>query len=361
MNRVTSTALLLLPALLGLSGCSYAKFRTASVVKHPAITRLGFKSPDDARMLFHDVNAVYHPDKQAWAITASGLKWGSIQNIEFEAGKTFSVKYYRSFVHSAPNVSVPVEFPNGRKYVAYLDTGYCAYIQLSSDIVLANKLAIFPVPGSSFQGICRIPKLKVGSVCLEDMTGQYEEQQWQFRVLNVPVYKRPDAFLGLGFMASFDYVLFDNVGKEVVFSKDGAFEPDDPEHWTSYPLEIKPDSSSNDRIMVQLPVAGQRLELFFDSCGGKPGLDLSKAQWERVRPYLHVKKELSTHYRNFQEGRLSCQAATVSELAVGEKTLTDVDVYISDDPEYLSMISLGYFQDTVVVLDFVNKLMWIRS
>ncbi len=359
MNRVLSFVLLSV-ALLE-SGCSIAPYRAADISKNPELVHLEVKSLQDAQALFQDVNAVYDSDRDIMVWTARAVRWDHIQDIEFGSGKTVSVKYHRSLLYPAPNVYVPVEFPSGRKYFAWLDTGFSGNILLTSDIVLANKLPIFPFKGHTFQGICRIPELKVGSMCLKEATGAYHEQQWQFRVMNVPIYRHPTVILGLGFIASFDSVLFDNVNKEVVFSKDGPFEPDSPERWSCYPFEIRPDSIANDRIMVRMPIAGQTRELFFDSCGDKPGLRLNQADWEGIEPYTNVKKLRRTHHYSYQKGRLPCQIATVSEIRIGEKAITDAKVRVHDAPEALSLISLGYFQDTVVVLDFVNKLLWVRS
>ena len=53
--------------------------------------------------------------------------------------------------------------------------------------------------------------------------------------------------------------------------------------------------------------------------------------------------------------------ATVSELSIGAKTINNANVSIYDDSDGLSMLSLGYFQDTSVVLDFVNNLFWVKN
>lgn len=357
MNRFTSVGLLLPFALLGLSGCSIAPYRTADLSQNPAVARWEVKSRQDAQMLFSDVNAVHEDDG---VLKASEVKWGQIQNVAFEAGKTFSVEYHRSRLYPAPRVSIPVEFPGGREYVAYLDTGYSGHVLLTGDVVSANGLSIRPIEGGGFPGVCRIPELKVGSIRLKNVTGTYDEHQWQFRVLNVPLYRLSAVILGLGFIARFDYVLFDNINEEVVFSKNGVFEPDNPEMWRSYRFQIGRDKTGDDRIQVMMPINGLTCPLVFDSCAHKPGLSLSQAYWGVVQRRLQVKKRRRAHYVMYQDGRLPCQIATVSDMAVGEKVLASAEVLIPDDPEGLSLLSLDYFQDTVVVLDFVNKLLWIR-
>lgn len=363
MKRYVLIPLLLQFVLMQLSGCSFAPYATVNISKNPALTHLDdFQSIKDVKRIFSNVEieeSVSDTNTVIWK--ASNLKSG-IGNIEIGPNKTFTIKYHRCLLHQAPNVRIPVKFPNGLKYSAYLDTGFNGYVALTSDIVLDNKLAILPVgPNlqSNASGICYIPALNIGPAQIKDTLGFYTEQQWQFRIMNVLIYKQTDIILGREFIKSFDYVLFDNVNQEVVFSKDGAFEPDNPQLWTSYTFLEDPNRGNT--IMVKMPIAGQVFEVAFDSCGEKPGLELNKSQWNTIKPNLSVKRLRKSHYYSYQAGRMSCQEATVSEISVGEKIIKNADVDIIDDPESLSIISLGYFQQTSVILDYVNNLMWIKK
>ena len=262
-------------------------------------------------------------------------------------------------MHPVPLACVSVEFPNVRKYIAYLDTGCPGTFILTSDIILDNKLPILPLQNFTFQGFCRIPVLNIGSAQIKDAVGFYHEQQWQFRIFNIPLYKHPAIILGRDFINSFDYVKFDNVNQEVIFSKDEAFKPDNPRVWASYPFTEDPNRDNT--IMVQMSINGKVFEVAFDSCGDKPGLRLNEKDWQIINQKSSIKRLRKSNYYSYQAGYVSFQKATVSEILVGEKILKDTDVLISDDPEHLSVISLGYFQDTIVVLDYVNNLMWIRK
>ncbi len=113
--------------------------------------------------------------------------------------------------------------------------------------------------------------------------------------------------------------------------------------------------------MVQIPIAGQMFEIMFDSCGDWPGLDLNKIHWQAIESNLNVKRLRKSHIDSYQSGRVSVQKVVVSQISIGEKILKNVDVVINDNPDGLSVMSLGYFQDTIVVLDFVNNLMWIKK
>ncbi len=341
--------LLLLFAQVQLSGCSYARYDTGDISKNPSLVHIDANNPK-----FFGKITIINANKEEKTFT---IRKKVIPKIELGVNKTFSMKY-----DSAPNVRIPVDFPNGRKYAAFLDSGFSEYILITSDVVLDNKLAISTIdPNSGAQGICHIPAFNIGSAEIKDTVGYYWEQQFQFRILNIPVYKYPFILLGVSFIKTFDYVLFDNVGQEVVFSKDGAFKPDNPQLWNSFPFSIKPDSFKNERIMVQIPVNGHVYELYFDSCGFKPGLSLNERDRQAIEPNLTVKQLHKSHFYSLQSGFVSCQRATVSELSIGGKTLKNAEIIIKDDPKSLSMFSLGYFQDTIVVLDFVNNLMWIKK
>ena len=351
MKRFIPITLLSLSILVQLSGCSISTYPTANISENSSLVHFDINNPP------FDANIEYLLHNGAVDIKSMEV----LPKIDFGANTTFSVKYHRSRMFSPPNATIPLEFSNGLKYAAYLDTGFSEYILLTSDVVLDNKFSILPITNSLAQGLCHIPLFKIGPARIKDTAGFYWGQQLQYRIMNVPVNKYSAIILGLAFIKTFDYVLFDNVNQEVVFSKEGVFVPDNPDLWQSYPFEIKPDSVPNDRIMVQMPIAGQMFELWFDSCGSMPGLRLSKRAWQVIEPNLNVKRLRKSHIYSYQSGRLQCQMATVSELSIGAKKINNANVSIYDDSDGLSMFSLGYFQDTAVVLDFVNKLFWIKK
>ena len=286
------------------------------------------------------------------------------KNTRFEFGndKTFSVKYHRSIIYDASQATIPVEFSNGRKYIAYLDTGGPGYAILSSDIVIDNRFPIWPAfysDGNSSMGICYIPELKVGTAKIENIIAPYDEYQWQFRIIGIPFYKQQTVILGRDFIKSFDYVMFDNVQSKVVFSKEKAFLPDNPQRWSFYPF-IE-DSNGGNTIVVKIPLAGKVLDIAFDSCWGKPGLFINKKHWEAIKQDLSFKLQGKINGTTYQGMKLPGRKATISSLSIGEKTLKNVEVHISDDPDGYSVIGLDYFQDTIVVLDYVNNLFWIKK
>ena len=365
-------------ALFAISGCSYSRYPTGDISSNPTITRL-----DSNSMPFYTVRLEYK-DKKIEEKIGPGTKnkifsdfvkeitansdininfndikgtnfyYSGIGDIELPDNKTFSIKYHHSLVRRAPHVHIPVGFSNGNQYPAYLDTGFYGYILLTSDIILDNKLPIFQLTN-----LCHISELTFGDAKIKDALVNYDQEQWQFRVLNIPVYKQTDIIIGREFIRYFDYVVFDNVRKEAIFSKEDAFTPDNSDLWTSYLFYEDPNQDNT--IMLKIPIAGQALDIAFDSCAWKPGLHLNQNDWELISKDLTVKNLRNTHHYMWQTGQVSCQKAIVSELSLGDKTIKNAEILIYDNKENLNLLSLDYFQDTVVVLDFVNNLFWIKK
>ncbi len=383
MNKFMPLFLFLQFALLQLSGCSIARYSTGDISKNSKVVHLNINDIQDLKSFpFYELELGYKDEKlkvnfeqadrnskienfikKIKANVKTGTKVDiavtyvvkpSIREIDTGDNKTFSVKYHRCMIHSAPQVYIPVEFPNGRKYIAYLDTGFNSIIILTSDIVVDNNLVVIPICGA-----CQIPILNIGQAQIKDATVFYDEQQWQFRVLNIPLYKHSAIILGRDFIKSFGYVMFDNVKKEVVFSKNGTFLPEYPHLWISYPFIEDPNAGNT--IMVKIPINGNILDIAFDSCGGDPGLVLNKSHWQAIKNDLNIKKLVNSNITIWAGDHWPCKKATVSKISIGEKIIKNAEVNIDENPEHLSIFSLGYFQDSVVVLDFVNNLLWIKK
>ncbi len=349
--------------ILQLSGCSIARYPTAAISKNPETVHLEFKSIVDLKKVFSDVKIQNDPNnKNIIIITCSGLN--IFDKIKFDANNTSSIKYHRNLLYREPHVNIKLKLSNGHKHPVFFDTGFDGTILLSSDLALKNKLAIYPsgpmLPISS-SGICIIPELKIGSAQIKDIIAGYEEQQWQLRILNIPVYKHPDMILGRELIRQFDYVIFNNKNKELTLSKDGQFKPDNPQSWSSFPFYEDPNAGNT--IMVKIPVAGHILEVAFDSCGWKPGLEINQKQWQTIKKDLLVKNIANSHYMLYMDGKnIPCKKATISELRIGDKKIKNAKMIIYNEADNQnSILSLGYFQDTTVVLDYVNKLFWIKK
>jgi hypothetical protein len=59
-----------------------------------------------------------------------------------------------------------------------------------------------------------------------------------------------------------------------------------------------------------------------------------------------------------------CRNIVVSKLQFGEQTIRNAKIYIIDEQGWWGdeiLVGMGYFQDTVVVLDFESKLLWVKK
>lgn len=383
MKKALIISSLLILIAIQFSGCSIARYSTGDISKNPKVVcldindinvlksfpfyELELKSQDDKLKVTFDqsdknskidnfikkIKSNAEPGTQVDIGVTYVIK-PLITEVKTGENKTFSVKYHHDLIHSSQQISVPVEFPNGQKYTAFLDTGCPGYSLLTSDIVIDNNLEVIP----KF-GVCKIPILNIGQAQIKDETAFFEQQQWQFRVLNIPLYKFSSLILGRDFIKSFDYVMFDNVHKKAVFSKEDAFAPDNPQLWSSYPFTEDPNGGNT--IVVKIPFAGKVLDIAFDSCWAKPGLFINKKHWEAIKQDLNYKLQGKVNRVTYQGVKLPCTKAKVSSLSIGEKTLKNTKIDISDDPNGYSVMGLDYFQDTTVVLDFVNNLLWVKK
>jgi hypothetical protein len=88
-------------------------------------------------------------------------------------------------------------------------------------------LALFPMntnpTAGSAIGLCDIPSLKLGPMVVANPPCMYEQMQWQFRVLGIPLCRYKILLLGLDFLCLFSNVRFDNVRHEVLFDPNGVF------------------------------------------------------------------------------------------------------------------------------------------
>ncbi|MBN1393385.1 MAG: aspartyl protease family protein [Sedimentisphaerales bacterium] len=171
--------------------------------------------------------------------------------------------------------------------------------------------------------------------------------------------------VGLQALRAFKYIVFDNINKEAEFSYNESFKPGKSDVWEKYPFDIREDSHGNAFLFVEVPVAGEKTELQLDTGNGK-GLAVREDLWEKIqktiRPIqLRSGKDLYPYI-----GRLSCKRGTISKLEMGQRTVgnAEISVFANDSPlleNCRGLLGMQYFEDTVMVLDFENKLMRLKN
>ena len=257
----------------------------------------------------------------------------------------------------------------GRRYPVVLDTGASIALFVNDIHILENNLAISPraraKKGSPGWGVCHLPALHIGQVSLPDLPCFYREQHMEVRLLGLPLAKDKTMIAGLGVLRQFKYIAFDSINREVEFSSEHVFEPEQPDSWAQYSFVIDEDLGGNAFLFVKIPIAGHETEVQLDTGSGR-GLAISEELWKAMaekigRPRLRKGRDLYPYI-----GLLPCRRGVVGQLRVGSRIVTNamISVFPDDSPlvdRCSGLLGMQYFQDTVLVLDFERSLMWVKN
>jgi hypothetical protein len=286
-----------------------------------------------------------------------------INNSKIQLSEPCRMKYQSFYFDLIDLVAVTGTLPNDKKYTAFLDTGHPGYVVTNSLTVLENNLVIYPlgeVAGySSYMGFCELPSLQLGQAVITDPPCAYLQQQWEVRLLGLPIWQQRGFLLGLGLLRDFGYIVFDNTKKEVELALTEIFAPDKPEQWDSYPLEIKMG-----RLIVNIPVEGQNYDLMFDSCG-RYGMVVGPDFCEKLPLKVNSGKIRDGKFQSGFLGELPCRKTNIKNLKIGNVMVKNAEILIlPEDSPYIravNSISIKFFKKTVVVMDFENSLLWIKK
>jgi hypothetical protein len=332
------------------AGCTVKPYATKDLSLDPSLPHF---DPNDA----NDIPGVT-------LVTQGSKRHVTVRfNFDDSNDQTIKLPYHYKKPYNGNLIRIPVQI-NHTRYTALLDTGMPGLGLVTGDLVQEQKLAIssFGTHGqgkTGSQGICLVPSFRIGSGEIQNAIFSYIEQQLQWRFLNIPVATADvDVLLGVQFTKCFRYVLFDNINHTVVLSGKSHFKPSPSEAWTSWPFKIA-DVDGDERLIVTMPVAGETLDLMFDSCGAAPGLSLNTADWDRIKPGLNVTRLKNGRYLSWQQGRLPNQEARVAEFPIANLILPKALIEIRN--REISMISLKYFKSVRVALDFANSRLWISN
>ena len=296
-------------------------------------------------------------------------------NSRIEQAKPCRVKYHRLYSTSRFMVVEGRIGDGGKKYPVVLDTGASQSIFVKDTHVLDNKLPIYPMQTDKAGlngynlGLCHLPELQIGNVALVDWPCLYLERHTKPELFGLSItqddIKDDSIIVGLPALQEFKYVLFDNIRKEAEFSYNELFEPGEPDLWEQYPLSIEEDSRGNAFLFVNIPVCGEEIELQLDTGSGR-GLAIREELWEKMCEKIQNVKLKNGGDLYPYIGQLPCKRGIVGELEMGDRTVknAEISVFPNDSPlveNCQGLLGMQYFQDTVMVLDFENKLMWIKN
>jgi hypothetical protein len=294
---------------------------------------------------------------------------------QIEQANPCRVKYHRLYATRGFMVVEGRVGDGGRKYPVVLDTGASQAIFVKDTHVLDNKLPIYPMQTdkaglNGFNlGLCHLPELQIGNTALVDWPCLYLEQHTKLALFGLSIaqddVKDDSIIVGLPVLQEFKYVLFDNIKKEAEFSYNELFEPGETGLWKQYPLSIEEDFRGNAFLFVSIPVCGEEIELQLDTGSGR-GLAIREELWEKMCEKIQNVKLKNGGDLYPYIGRLLCKQGIIGKLEMGERTVKNVEISVFPNDSPLmkgcrGLLGMQCFQDTVMVLDFENKLMWVKN
>jgi predicted aspartyl protease len=255
---------------------------------------------------------------------------------------------------------------NGDKeYPTIIDTGNPMWLVVSDTVVVDSELEIYPIQevDKDIGGLCHVSRVQIGDMAIMNPLCHYALGHYEMRVLGRTIWKQRDINMGLGLIRKFLYVLIDNITGEVEFCTEGSFEADPNESWSQYSMSIEKDEMNQERLMVDMPIAGKTRKVVFDT-GSNCGLMITEKIWEKLSGNLTVLRSRGSRLGT-PEGIVACRKITVEKLQVADASINNAIIFVEsiDTPfggEFFTL-GMGYFQDIVIVLDFGRGLMWIKN
>lgn len=263
------------------------------------------------------------------------------------------------------NVGITGRFPNGTDYFVRIDSGFPWYVGVTDTVVADQKLAgcflnDSPIP----MGICELKSLAFDKLTVTSPPCLYFQQHWELQMLGLPVWKERAVLIGLNLMEQFSYILFDNQLGEIEFGRKDTFFDPVPEAWQSYPISLLDDPQGQYRLQVDIPVAGENLNVWFDT--GNPGeLELSSGLWSKVASRFDAEPPQKSIIQYWQFGNVECEKILVHNLTAGRLEPRNVELIVLPEGkpfyENYASIGMGFFKEDVLVLDFHRKLLWVKQ
>ena len=266
----------------------------------------------------------------------------------------------------SPNVQVLAQVNDGKTYPLVIDSGATKYLACTDSLVLDAGLEIFPIDelGKNIGGLCHLDQLKIGALTIVHPACEYWLAHYERHVLGQTIWKEKKLNLGLNLMKEFSYILFDNVTREVEFTTNNSFNPQDSNQWHQYPISIERNDKQYARLMVDIPLVGQIQRIEFDT-GAAPGLILTESTWAKISSGLNIRYQEKGQLRTPLSGWLPCRMITVEQLALGNISINDARIHIIADDNPFGKdeftLGIGFFRKTVIVLDFERKILWVRN
>jgi len=269
-------------------------------------------------------------------------------------------------LENSPNVQILAEVNDGKIYPVVIDSGATKYLAVTDSLVVDAGLEIYPIYelGKNIGGLCHLKQLKIGTLTIVHPACEYWLAHYERRVLGHTTWQEKKINLGLGLMKEFSYILFDNVTREVEFAANNSFNPQDINQWHQYPTTIEHDEKQNAGLIIDIPLVGHQRRLKLDT-GAGPGLILTENIWAKLSSDLQVHHQEKDQLRTPLSGWLPSNKITVEQLTIGNISINDARIHVIADDNPFGQdeftLGMGFFKETVIVLDFERNLLWISN
>lgn len=147
----------------------------------------------------------------------------------------------------------------------------------------------------------------------------------------------------------------DSVHEEVTFSTNQSFIPLHDDQWLQYPIKIEKDQNDNLKLMVDIPIEGKIYHIGLDT-GQAEALSINTKYLESMKVTGEIQKYKQLH---FTDGLVDCQRLILHQINICNRVINNPLITISPD-NMTNFIGMQCFNDTVMVLDFENKIMWVK-
>ncbi len=262
-------------------------------------------------------------------------------------------------------VCVMGKIGRGKSYPIVVDTGCPKGLVVNDVVVVERGLGIYPLAGlaENIGGLCHLNRLEIGEMVLENPICHYVLGHHEFELFGLTVWKQRQVVIGLSVIRMYSYVLLDIGSREAEFCAQGVFKGDPNESWSKYPMSIEKDASGQERLMVEMPISGLVDRIMFDT--GASGLCMTEKIWGGFSKKVTVLKRDRTRLGT-QFGLLSCEVITVESLSMGDVCVNDALIFVTENDTPYGETDLvlgvgGNFDNTAVVLDFKQNLLWVRG
>ncbi|MBW8036403.1 MAG: hypothetical protein FVQ79_12440 [Planctomycetes bacterium] len=254
---------------------------------------------------------------------------------------------------------------NGKAYPVIFDTGCNPMIVISERLVTESDLPVFffkPDNKQSSFALVIADSLKIGSLELTDYPCGLWSHKAEFRIFGLPIHKPELILIPLNMMRQFNYFKFDNLNKEVAFSKASSFAAADKSEWLSLPFRIE-----GLYLLLDVSIEGMETTLRLDT-GAQYQLKLDESIVQELfkkRPdFAKAWKKNTYLYRPYAGGKITGKKFTAKSIHFSNQKLDRVELIYADinqDKGYQGIIGYELFEKTVMVLDFKKNLMWVKK